>query len=666
MCCDREPLESRTMHPRRLLPTLLLLTGLNAHSTAVDPAADGDWAVLLGQQLAVLDWQPDDPAARRTAWRAAMRLGLYQQAAALAAPLTGDEQRAMEGDRIALAIRYGIIDRNTLRGPARFVRLDQALTASDTLAAEFFAGRTPDAEELRRLSDRLSALAARRRAADAVELYETLLQRELPVPLWARKAVAGSYLERRRPQPAVELYKQVVTASPDDFDANLGLFYALVENEELDAASAHIDRFAGRLPERRHLDGKYNGERLSADITADQARTYADRLQAAEQRISARRSAIPYNSEARQAAASLYLARGWPQLGQQMLRRTLGSDPLNPALHADLAETLLTLQDWPAARASLDDAERLDRDSSGARRARETLALHDRHELHVESGYGQGKDNGFLGNRDWVVDSFLYSRPLAERWRVFAHNYSSTADFDGSLGRWLRSGVGAEWRWLNWRLTGEINGGSNTKPGLTASARWKPDDHWTLYGTAESVTNQIALRAVADGVEASRVSVGADWRAHESRNFALALAASDFSDNNRRTAVNAAWFERWYSGPRWMFETTLGADASHNTLSSPVSYFNPANDHSLWLTAAIENLSWRHYDYSFRQRLALTGGRYWQADYAAGAIEAIEYTHRWELDRNLSLRYGIGRSLRPYDGVSEGRTFGTLVMLWRF
>ena len=66
------------MHPRRLLPTLLLLAGLNAHSTAVDPAAEGDWAVLLGQQLAVLDRQPEDPAARRTAWRAAMRLGLHQ------------------------------------------------------------------------------------------------------------------------------------------------------------------------------------------------------------------------------------------------------------------------------------------------------------------------------------------------------------------------------------------------------------------------------------------------------------------------------------------------------------------------------------------------------------------------------------------------------------
>jgi len=115
-----------------------------------------------------------------------------------------------------------------------------------------------------------------------------------------------------------------------------------------------------------------------------------------------------------------------------------------------------------------------------------------------------------------------------------------------------------------------------------------------------------------------------------------------------------------------MFETTLGADASRNSLETSVNYFNPKSDRSLWLTAAVENLTWRNYDRSFRQRLALTGGNYWQENYPSGAIEAIEYGHRWEVDRDLSIRYGIGRTLRPYDGEREGRTFGNLVLLWRF
>ena len=117
-----------------------------------------------------------------------------------------------------------------------------------------------------------------------------------------------------------------------------------------------------------------------------------------------------------------------------------------------------------------------------------------------------------------------------------------------------------------------------------------------------------------------------------------------------------------------MFETTLGLDGSHNTLESGFSYFNPKNDRSAWLTVAVEQLGWRNYEYSFRQRLALTAGRYWQLEnnIQPGNIEAIEYGHRWELDRDLSLRYNIGRSLRPYDGVREGRTFGNLSLLWRF
>jgi biofilm PGA synthesis protein PgaA len=630
-------------------------------------AAGGeDWAPELGRQLAILKRQPDNLEARKAAWVAAMRLGLFAQAAALGAPLSHGERRSMEGDIIALDIRYGIVDRNTLRGPQRFSRLDQALTATDPLAAEFFAGKAPDAEDSRRLTDRLSALASRRRAADAVVLYETLRARNIPVPLWAERDVAGSYLELRRPQEALILYQRVVADNPDDFDANLGLFYALVETEQLDAATDHIDRYAARLPERRHLDGRYNGERLSADIAADRVRIFADRLGEAQTRIDARHAAIPHNSEARQSSASLALARGWPHQGDEMLRRTIGSDPINPALHADLAENLLTLQDWPAARATLAHASDLDADNGAVRRARRSVELYDSYELYVEAGYGQGQDVNYFGSRDWSIDSFLYSRPINDNWRVFAHNYSASADFYGDNQTWIRTGAGAEWRHLGWRVTGEVNGGSGVKAGVTGTVRWKPDDHWTFYGAAESVTNQIPLRAVADGIHASRVSAGADWRQHESRKLGLGVYSSDFSDGNLRSGINAAWFERWASGPKWMFETTLGADASRNSLDTSVNYFNPKSDRSLWLTAAVENLTWRSYDHSFRQRLALTGGTYWQEFYGSGAIEAIEYGHRWEVDRDLSLRYGIGRLLRPYDGEREGRTFANLVLLWRF
>jgi hypothetical protein len=66
-----------------------------------------------------------------------MYLGLFNQAAALAAPLTEDERRAMSGNRIALATRYGIIDCDTLRGET--LRATAALAGAYEDAAAYAA-----------------------------------------------------------------------------------------------------------------------------------------------------------------------------------------------------------------------------------------------------------------------------------------------------------------------------------------------------------------------------------------------------------------------------------------------------------------------------------------------------------------------------------------------
>ena len=655
------------MSTRRLIPSLLPALIFACAGTASTPASGTDASVDLGRQLERLEANPSDRDARLGAWRAAVQLGLFEQAAALQAPLSDAEQRSQENDRLALQIRYGVIDANTLRGSERFAALDRALAATDAGATAFLGGAPADAEALRRLIDRVSALSARRRATDALALYDALLARGATIPDWIKRDVADSALQVRQPERAIALYRSYLTHSPDDFAANIGLFYALSDAGDLDAATTHIDAYAQRLPERRHRDGRYNGERLSADIAADQARSYAGQLNEASQRSEARLAASPFNAEARGAAASLALARGWPHRGEETLRRTLGSDPSNPSLYADLAETRLQLYDWSGAQAAFTASEGLDAENASVRRARESMSLHNGFELWMNSGYGRGGDSGgFFGNSDWHVDSFLYSPPLAENWRGFAHNYTSRADFDGSTTNWTRSGVGVEWRHLDWRISGEVNDGSDAKPGFLASARWKPDDHWSVYAGTESVTNQIPLRAVQAGISASRAEIGVDWRLNESRKLALATAVTHFTDDNRRNTLNASWFERWLSKPYWIFETTLGADASHNSADQSVAYFNPKSDRSLWLAATLENLAWRRYDYELRQRLALTSGSYWQENYGSGAIEAAEYSHHWQLGRAVAFNYSFGRLLRPYDGAREARNFATMSLLWRF
>jgi biofilm PGA synthesis protein PgaA len=647
----------------------LILGALMQHWPVLASTTDEsrDWALKLREALVELERVPEKSSAKKNVWQAAMHLGLFEQAATLGAELDRQEARRMEGDQLALAIRYGLIDRDTLKGEQRFARLDAAIAATGQLEIDFLAGKTADVEDRRRLTDRLSALAYRRRSAEAVFLFEKMIALGFSVPMWAKQEVAGCYLELRQPNAAIALYRQVITENPENFEANLGLFFALSDADRLTEALQHIDAFANGLPVRRHRDGKYNGERLSAEITTDLARIYSDQLAEAETRLAEKIAQAPFNNELRQAQASLALARGWFQQGREWLRRAEGSDPGNPAIQAELSEASLGLQDWSGAKEFLSRGRALDAMHGAVRRAATSVELYDRHELYIDAGYGKGS-SGTLGDRDWHIDTWLYSRPQAERWRLFFHSYRSLSHFDGDKTLWDRKGLGVEWRWLEWRFTAEMNGGSDEAAGLSTTARWKPNDYWSIYSSFENRTNDIPLKAVRDGVHARKVSFGVDWRAHESRKLSLGLVSSDFSDGNQRSALNLSWQERWLSGPRWSIETTLGADTSRNTLDSGFSYFNPESDRSVWLSTSADHLVWRAYEYAFRQKIAVTVGRYWQREdgIPAGDMQAIEYSHRWELDRDLSLRYGIGRSLRPYDGVREGRTFGNLTLLWRF
>ena len=167
------------------------------------------------------------------------------------------------------------------------------------------------------------------------------------------------------------------------------------------------------------------------------------------------------------------------------------------------------------------------------------------------------------------------------------------------------------------------------------------------------------------GISARRVFIEAVWQAHESRSAALSHAQMRFDDGNRRDTTQARWTERVIAGPVYKLEVTGALYASRNSLAG-TPYFNPARDFSPTLELANEWLQWRRYTRAFRHRVVMAAGRYAQQGFATGTVANVRYEQEWQADDRLTIRYGIGRSRHPYDGVQTLRNYGTVSLNWRF
>ena len=56
----------------------------------------------------------------------------------------------------------------------------------------------------------------------------------------------------------------------------------------------------------------------------------------------------------------------------------------------------------------------------------------------------------------------------------------------------------------------------------------------------------------------------------------------------------------------------------------------------------------------------------WQSGFDAGRTYGVRYEHQWDWQERFSLRYGIGRSAHPYNGLTESREYAYINLNWRF
>lgn len=655
----------RAQHPRRI-------DVLEAFADIA--AARRDYFDALTAYQAILAQAPTHRGALRGKIDTLARLGAPQLAVEFAdrnvGILTSNERDAIAANRTAQQIRWGASAADTGRGSGRFAGIDRALADSEATEVRALDPSVELTATERQLAlDRVSALHDRYRMCDAVALYEAMAARPTAVPAYTKAAAASAYLYLEQPEKARDLYREALAENPDDLQSQIGLFYALAESEEHDAALTQIEGTIAVTP-------KWIGAWSQATIHENPtyARVLSTRASAplssnrpgeAWRRLGELSELVPFHMDIRTDYASSMRARGWPRTAEQELRWILAADPDNSGALGERAGALLEMRDYHVAESVLASAQEVAAEDGRVARSARLWQVHNMRELIVDGSFGKS-NGGPAGTRDLAIESWLYSSPLAYKYRVFGHAYHAQAKFADETARRDRVGVGLEYRSPLVIATGELSQDIHeSETAVAASLAYTPNDFWTFRASADSSANETPLQARLVDIDARRVSVEALWRAHESRSAGLALSYLDFSDGNRREVSQVHWTERVVAGPVYMLDITAALYASNNSLTG-ASYFNPTSDFSPTLEFANEWIQWRRYTRAFRHRLVLTVGNYWQEGFGTGKANSLRYEQEWAADDRLVFRYGVGRSVHPYDGVETERDYGFFSLNWRF
>jgi len=583
-----------------------------------------------------------------------------------------EELGRIESDLAAVKVRWGRL----YLTKDRFEEIDQALemiqTRYTTLIRE--EGRSPSSPQvLRNRFDYIEALRARYRMNEVIQEYDKLRENDVQLPVRVLIAVGDAFLYLEQPEKAIEVYTQALEMEPNDYIVRYGLFWACIDMGDFDRAQQIIDKMVAEQPvwevrETGNGQPMYmkNDKRLEAESTAIMARAFADDLDSSQKRLEEMVNKAPFNRDLREKLGHVYLWRGWHRLALEEFEIVLATDPENMYARLGKAEALMELKEYRDAEPLIADLEAGYPENRGVQKLKRAWELYNKRILTTSAGYGQ--DNARNENVDSIkIDTYLYSRPIRYNVRLFIHGFWENAEIEGETARNISAGAGVRYEIRGHVLSLEINKNEGSKNGLDLEGwyDWQVNDQATIGVSYDSFSDAVPLKGRLNGITGWSTGLDGVYRFHESAEVGFNVLLSEFSDGNVRKMVIVSGMQRMYNSPYFKVPVTVELYSSANTKEDR-PYFNPKEDFSGLLTVDFRWLMWRRYERSFLQRLALTGGRYWQKDYDAKNIWSIRYEHDWDVSDSLSLLYGVTWSQRAFDGSLEDSLWTYFDMIWRF
>ena len=659
---DRQEEALRTLHSvsidKHRRPRLLMAEAYIHSSWA-------DYGQTISTCDAILIIDPNHRGALRSKVLAMQHLLLPEQALEIASAhpgiLTEDELAQLRSDRAAVQIRWAnqtVKSKSTADKP-----LEITLNEMADISRQF---EDNDAVQQRTRFDRIVALWTEQRMTEVVSEYEQLANHTDYVPAYVLRAAAGAYLYLEQPKKAQELLVRALEQEPGSFGLNHDLFYVYVDLEQHQRAMDLAESMRQSQPVWRQLPGsrviKGNPQRMQAEITAGVSLALADQLPESQIHFESLLAQAPHNTDLRQELATVYRRRGWTNRALFEYQQVLSVEPDLTSARIGHAHALLDSRQYELADQEISALVSDMPARPDVIRLSKRWEQHNKHQVHVESSFGDSSGDQF-GSQQYSVDGYFLVKPLAYRYRPFVHTSDAFAEFPEGDARRQRIGVGVEYRGADWLGSLELNGSRSGggEIGLSSHMEWIASDHWSLAAGLETNSNAVPLRGHRVGVDTDRFGAGVAYRANESRRLSLSGERLKFSDGNERNSWSLLGRQRVLTRPTYKLDLDAEISAS-NSSEQNVVYFNPSHDSSILFTAINEWRTYRRYDFAFIQQFNIGFGYYQQDTFGTRPIGSLEYLGSVDFNEGLNVQFGARHARNVYDGESEDATFFTLAM----
>lgn len=622
-------------------------------------SAQGEWLRALRQYQGILARNPGDPEAIVGQVKALLNLG---------APHAAEKHATAHAELIDLVTKVNILRAKAalmLRWSSHAydkVTEDLKLTASAlTLHLIALDMLPPDQhyDDLRRLIEYDMVVAfsyLRHLYKEGYALYQLLLE-EGDVPPYVTQAGAQSLLGLRRPEEAIPLLEKVLEADPDNYEALLILFYALIENERFNEAYDLVERRIARTPKFKTFPDSptqyRNDERLDLEIIAAQARLYGDQLSDAWERISILRDAAPANNWLVNVAGEIAMARDWPRQAYTYFQTAHLLNPDTLSALEGKGQSLIRRHRYNEAKKILDHLKNRHPFETATQRLEHDLYWAQRPDLwaDLELSYSEGPEQSGDGI---VATGELISSPLNQHLHIsFQGRYSWSEIPEGEVSL-TRYGGGVEFIKESYSLLALLNYNDSTidETGGVLRGTWTPDDHWYLSLQGDRFSDATPLRALYYGIWQDRVSGSIGYRWHESTSLMATFNYGLFTDDNQRYEGGLTYTGRMIDIPRFDFDGIIELYGSSNSRDD-APYYNPAADFKIRGVLKGEHILYRFYESSLVHQLSAGVGVYAQQDYDTGPVGSLRYELRYNYNPLIEARLGGEIGQNRYDGEDE-------------